>query len=239
MNNIQSDLSPMRRSVGSYIRFIIIMLPVIIPTMAVFEGLYSWSPKAIPYLAGLAITMTFGKGIGHLIWNYIPKLKSRSPENIHATCVMFGDRTNLWGYHFSRPARHAIFLSYTLAYMSSCHLMYDNSSRCAVPIMLAILTIGSAFVRSQPPMNCVTIYDIMGGWIIGICFGVGIAISMAQSPDSQTWLYFTDEKGGKKCKIKQSRFRCNKGKRLSGDLIRTDRSGGEGGRDSDRRSPTE
>ena len=56
----------------SYIRFYVLLSPIILPTMAIFGSLYEGNIKGLLYVAGLTLSMAFGSMISPLTGAYVP-----------------------------------------------------------------------------------------------------------------------------------------------------------------------
>jgi len=92
----------------SYIRFYVLLSPIILPTMAIFGSLYEGNIKGLLYVLGLTLTMAFGSMISPLTGAYVPHVGvvgGRGDEafktDIDPACNLIGNGTQGWGTMFS------------------------------------------------------------------------------------------------------------------------------------------
>ena len=192
---------------NTYLRFMLIMLPVIIPTMAVLDAFFNASFRAVPYLSGLAFTMVMGRFLAKCVGSFT---HARTPLARDKTCVMFGNRTDVWGYEYCLPERHALFLAFTTAYIMFLETKFRRSGLLSV--MLIIITITSAWNRTTEPMYCSTSPGIFAGWLMGGSFGVGVsALAASDKKLNEELLYFAPSVSNReRCSLRGKKFKCTK-----------------------------
>jgi hypothetical protein len=206
----------------AYMRFVVLLSPVILPVMAIFGSLYEGNLKGFLYVLGLTISMAFGGMISGYANRLVPHTgveggtgTKGSPDGpfsplIDPACNLIGvnDR-NGWGTMYSMPGPHALLISFTLTYVMFPMFIYGNVN-LGLLAGLIFLGIYSAILRTNV-MNCVGMVDIMAGWGTGIILGsLWYFLMQAQSGGALgDTIYFSSTKSDKQeCKLDKKAFRC-------------------------------
>jgi hypothetical protein len=204
----------------SYIRFFVLLSPIILPTMAIFGSLYEGNGRGLLYVFGLTISMAFGGMISSLAGAYVPHTGvvggtgRPGTENgpfraiIDPACNLIGgNQPESWGTKFSMPGPHALLLSFTLTYVMFPMFIYGNVN---LGVLAALLFLGivSAIIRTVPPLSCVHLIDVMAGWGTGVLLGT-FWFFLIQSFFGEKGVYFSNTKSDKQeCKLDKKAFRC-------------------------------
>ncbi|MDA9298866.1 hypothetical protein N9P79_00705 [Crocinitomicaceae bacterium] len=205
----------------TYIRFFVLLSPIIIPSMAIFGSLYEGNGKGLLYIAGLTLSMAFGAMISPLAGAYVPHVgevggsgRPGTPNGPFTSltdpaCNLISSGTEGWGTMFSMPGPHALLLSFTMTYMLFPMFMYGNVNLWVIGGLL-FLGIMSARIRTTEPMNCVGLADVMAGWGTGVILGsLWFFTIIFLMPDSDNVVYFSSKKSDKQeCKLEKKAFRC-------------------------------
>ena len=222
----------LQSSMMSYIRFFVLLTPVILPTMAIFGSLYESNLKGFIYILGLTFTMLIGKLLATSIGNYIPgdfqsekgerKRNNDDEDKLNvghfrpiadAACTLIGDGE--WGTLYGMPAPHALMIAFTATYMMFPMFLNYNVSLLTIGGLLFLLIV-SAVIRVVPPMTCVYPSQVLVGWATGFILGtiyyftvVWLAGSDGYTPAGIT--YFERTKSDRQqCTLGKKAFRCKK-----------------------------
>ena len=203
----------------SYIRFFVLLSPIILPTMAIFGSLYEGNIKGLLYVFGLIISMAFGGMISSLAGAYVPHVgkfggtgKPGTEDGpfkalVDPACNLIGsNQPESWGTMFSMPGPHALLLSFILTYALFPMFIYGNVNLGVIGGLL-FLGIMSAIIRTTSPMNCVHLVDVMAGWGTGVL--LGSLWFFLISSFGEKGVYFSSTKSDKQeCKLDKKAFRC-------------------------------
>ena len=212
---------PLASNPMSYIRFYVLLSPIILPTMAIFGSLYEGNIKGLLYVAGLTLSMAFGSMISPLAGAYVPHVgivggtgkpgteNEAFKTDIDPACNLIGNGTQGWGTMFSMPGPHALLLSFTMTYVLFPMFIYGNVNLGVIAGLLA-LGILSGIIRTTFPMNCVGLVDVMAGWGTGVILGsLWFFLINGLTPNPNNFVYFASSKSDKQeCKLEKKAFRC-------------------------------
>ena len=207
----------------AYMRFFVLLTPVILPAMAIFGSLYEGNLKGFLYVFGLTISMAFGGIISSYAGKYVPHVgvlngtgKKGEADGpfmplIDPACNLIGGNSvNGWGSMYSMPGPHALLISFTLTYLMFPMFIYGNV-KLGVLAALIFLGIYSAIIRTTAPLQCIGMVDVMAGWGTGIILGSlwYFLISGFSGGALGETTYFSSTKSDKQeCKLDKKAFRC-------------------------------
>lgn len=197
-------------TIPAYAKFVVLLSPlIIIPCTLIFGSLLNQDPKGLFYIAGLVITMGFGKLLSMAVEKRGPG-ETRDGEFIPAfspACNILGTSNTGWGAQYTMPCPDALALAYTMTYLL-IPMFLNNNINYFVIIAMLFITILNARFRICSPMFCVNGIDVVAGLFTGIILGA-VWFLLIQYLNVST--YFNSEKGdNQKCKLDNKSFRCTK-----------------------------
>ena len=204
-------------SLMSYIRFFVLLSPIIIPTMAIFGSLFNANFKGFVYILGLTIAMLFAgliaPSIGALVpgkWVGTGDHRQYKPA-IDAACNLIGASAGGWGTKYAAPGSHALLLAFTATYLMFPMFLNGTTNLFLVGGLIFLLIL-SAAIRISYPMLCPNFGAVVAGWGTGFIFGAMwyfAVITLAGTKSGLT--YFEVEKSDRQqCKLDKKSFRCRR-----------------------------
>lgn len=201
---------PLASSLMSYIRFFVLLSPIIIPTMAIFGSLFEANFKGFVYVLGLTIAMTFGSLVAPVIGKRVPS-GSDGRSGINAACNIVGSSIGGWGTLYSTPGPHAMIIAFTATYLMFPMFLNNTINLFLIGGLILIMGL-SAAIRISAPMTCITIGDAVAGWSTGFILGAFwyfTVISLSGTQNNLT--YFETQKSDRQqCKLDKKSFRCRR-----------------------------
>lgn len=197
----------------SYIRFFVLLSPIIIPTMAVFGSLFNANFKGFVYVLGLTIAMMFGSLIAPSIGVRVPgqMVHGEFKPGIDAACNLLGSSISGWGTKYAAPGAHALLLAFTATYLMFPMFLNGTTNLFLVGGLIFMLIL-SAAIRISSPMNCLGLGAVVAGWGTGFIFGAMWYFAVVTLAGTQSGLtYFEVEKSDRQqCKLDKTSFRCRR-----------------------------
>ncbi len=206
----------------TYMRFFVLLSPVIFPAMAIFGSLYEGNLKGFLYVLGLTISMAFGGMISSIAGRYVPhtgviegtgqKGTANGPFTplIDPACNLIGgNNPNSWGTMYSMPDSHALLIGFTLTYLMF-PMFINGNVNLGVIAGLLVVGIYSGWLRSST-LQCVGLVDVMAGWGTGVILGSlwYFLIQTLSGGALGDTVYFSSTKSDKQeCKLDKKAFRC-------------------------------
>uniref|UniRef100_A0A6C0C551 Phosphatidic acid phosphatase type 2/haloperoxidase domain-containing protein n=1 Tax=viral metagenome TaxID=1070528 RepID=A0A6C0C551_9ZZZZ len=188
----------------AYIKYFVLNAPMILAAFTVLASAFNKDIKGLVFMVGGLIIMFVGQFISS-------SLGRKPPKNINLeACNMFS--SSGWGYEWSSPAPHALFLAYATTYFITSMAFQGNWNWALLGILLVIIST-NAFFRINL-LNCGTGGDLLFGWGFGMIWGVIWYTAMiaveSQNEGVLSLTYFGDEIGVDKCKLTKKKFKCRK-----------------------------
>jgi len=197
----------------SYIRFFVLLSPIIIPTMAIFGSLFNANFKGFVYVLGLTIAMLFGSLIAPTVGVRVPgtMVDGRWKPGIDAACNLIGTSLTGWGTQYAAPGAHALLLAFTTTYLFFPMFLNGTTNMVLVGSMIFLLIL-SAAIRISSPMNCLGLGAVVAGWGTGFIFGAIWYFAVISLVGTQSNLtYFEVGKSDRQqCTLDKKSFRCRR-----------------------------
>jgi hypothetical protein len=212
---------PIRTNPKVYIRFFTFLAPMFITLAAILESALNQNVKGILYVTGVLFTMLLGNLLSSAFPNRVPGIikgttnRNKDEPLYDPACNIFEVSSGGWGTLYSSPGPHALFYSFTLAYICVGMFVNHNINWAIFALIIAFMFL-SAFLRMSPPMSCVKPIDIMLGYIFGLLCGLAwfAAIYITENSYSPVLdlTYFNQASSDREtCKMEKNKaFRCTK-----------------------------
>ena len=210
------------RDTITFIKTLVIFLPILISSGTVLLSVYNQDLKSIPFLIFALICMFLGLGISKM-WPYaranrVKVSRQQSPHGWYynqqvpppsITCNIISDGWE-WGTLKSMPDAHALFLAFFTTYIITCGAVNSKNNGLIIAILIT-LTLLSAGFRSAYPMNCSSPQDILMGWFIGIVVGLGAVAACVGIENNSNFrlTYFNEPSDAERCTLGDSEYRCS------------------------------
>jgi len=197
----------------AYIRFFVLLTPIIIPTMAIFGSFFNPSFKGFVYVLGLTIAMLFGSLVSRSIGKRVPgEMKDGVfKPGINAACNLLGSSLTGWGTEYATPGPHALILAFTATYFMFPMFLNGTTNLFLIGGLILMLIL-SAAIRVSEPMICLGFGSVVAGWFTGFFLGAMWYFTVATLAGPKSGLtYFEVEKSDRQqCKLDKKSFRCRR-----------------------------
>ena len=185
-----------------YVRFFTLLLPIIIPIMALFDSVFNSNLKGFIYILGLLLTMGTALSIASLI-------STETKQQPDDACNIFDK--GKWGtVNQTRPGTHAVMLAYTFAYLL-LPMIVNSTINWWLISTLSLFILLNAGIRKG--LKCTDHIGILCGWLIGGIVGAGWYLFINNVTGSSNLTYFGAQKSDKQqCSYRNKTFKCTKSK---------------------------